>query len=287
MHPFNQHQLIACEQKINLSFDDNGRYNLIGYIDRLSCTPDGTYYVQDYKTGNSLPHQEYLDKDRQLALYSIFVKEKYKDCKRVKLVWHYLAFNKDLVSERTDEQLEDLKKDIIRLIDEMQRCKEFEPKMSSLCPWCEFRYMCPHFKHLYKLKKINQNQYLGEQGYVLANKYAQLKEEESKIQEELKKVTDAIYQLADKEGFTMLFGENKKLRIWSKNCVKLPLKKDPLFIELTKLLKSIDKFEEIAVVDTWELGKILEAKIWPQELVDLLKGFYRHERIRKIYMSNK
>jgi putative RecB family exonuclease len=287
MHPFNQHQLIACEQKINLKLKDNDNYDIIGYIDRLSCTPDGTYYIQDYKTANNLPHQEYLDKDRQLALYSLFVKEKYKDCKKIKLIWHFLAFNKDLESERTDEELEELKKDIIKRIDEINSCTEFEPKMSALCSWCEFRYLCPHFKHLYKLKKINHNEYLGEQGYVLANKYTELKEKEAKIQSEINKVTDAIYQLADDQGFSMLFGEKKKLRIWSKNCVRLPQKNTLLMLELTKLLKSINKFEEIAIVDTWELGKILEANVWPKEITDLLKGFTKKEKIKKIYMSNK
>ena len=62
---------------------------------------NGIYEVHDYKTNNSLPKQQKLDEDRQLAMYSLWVKLNFKDCKKVRLVWHFLAFDKEMDSFRT------------------------------------------------------------------------------------------------------------------------------------------------------------------------------------------
>ena len=50
-----------------------------------------------------------------------------------------------ICSRRTDEQLENLKKDIINLIDKIKATTEFLSKKSVLCGWCEFKSMCPKF----------------------------------------------------------------------------------------------------------------------------------------------
>ena len=78
---------------------------IIGYIDRLSRVEKGVYAVHDYKTG-SIMEQEYADKDRQLALYSIAIKQTFREAKKIKLIWHYVAYGEDVISERTDKQLE-------------------------------------------------------------------------------------------------------------------------------------------------------------------------------------
>src|SRR3989304_2392562 len=46
--------------------------------------------IHDYKASGTLPSQDKLDNDRQLALYQIGLKEKFKDVKDVRLIWHYL-----------------------------------------------------------------------------------------------------------------------------------------------------------------------------------------------------
>ena len=67
---------------------------------------DEVYEIHDYKTGNSLPSRERFEQDRQLALYSYAIKRTYGFDKEVKLIWHYLAYNKEIHSTRTNEQLE-------------------------------------------------------------------------------------------------------------------------------------------------------------------------------------
>ncbi|EMR74037.1 PD-(D/E)XK nuclease superfamily, partial [Thermoplasmatales archaeon SCGC AB-539-N05] len=118
--PFDQGRTISLEERIQINLDDSGDHKLQGYIDRVMESEEGYYEVHDYKTNSRLPLAEYLDKDRQLALYAIGVKERYPDVKDIKLVWHFLAFNKEIDSTRTDEELVELKKSVIDLIDRIE-----------------------------------------------------------------------------------------------------------------------------------------------------------------------
>ena len=134
---------IATEKKIVIALDDSGKYQIQGYIDRIVHNKDTNIFeIHDYKTGNSMKTQEELDKDRQLALYSIGIKKMFDSVSDVHLIWHYLAFNKKMTSKRTDEELECLKQDIINLIDKIESTQEFHAVPSTLCNWCEFRKYC-------------------------------------------------------------------------------------------------------------------------------------------------
>jgi putative RecB family exonuclease len=133
---------IECEKKIIIELDENTKIQ--GFIDRLVHNIEtGEYEIHDYKTANSLPTQEKMDQDRQLALYSIAIKEMYGQDKGVCLVWHYLAHNQKICSRRTNEQLEQLKNEILNLVDEIEHTKEFPGKKSILCDWCEYKEICP------------------------------------------------------------------------------------------------------------------------------------------------
>jgi putative RecB family exonuclease len=133
---------IECEKKIMIELDENTKIQ--GFIDRLVHNIEtGEYEIHDYKTANSLPTQGKMDEDRQLALYSIAIKELYGQDKRVCLVWHYLAHNQKICSRRTNEQLSQLKRDTLDLIKEIENSMDFPGKKSILCDWCEYKEICP------------------------------------------------------------------------------------------------------------------------------------------------
>jgi putative RecB family exonuclease len=135
---------IGIEERIFIELDEDGKYKLQGFIDRLVYNLEtGEYEVHDYKTSNNLPNTEKIENDRQLALYSIAVKEKFGKDKDVSLIWHYLAFNRKIESKRTNEQLEKLKKETIELIDRIETAENFPTKKSTLCSWCEYKPICP------------------------------------------------------------------------------------------------------------------------------------------------
>lgn len=145
---------IAIEKKIIISLDAEGKYILQGYIDRLVHHKDTNIFeIHDYKTGNSLKSQEELDRDRQLALYSLGIKNSFPNVNEVYLVWHFLAHNKKMTSRRTDEELENLKQEIIQLINRIESTQEFNPNPGCLCKWCEFQSYCPEIRK----ENINEN----------------------------------------------------------------------------------------------------------------------------------
>jgi len=134
---------IATEMYIMIDLNNNGKYKIQGYIDRLVHNKESNIFeIHDYKTASFLKSQEELDKDRQLALYSIGIRSLYPDVKEVMLIWHFLAYNKKMISKRSFSELESLKEEIIKLIDKIESEKEFPPNPSCLCKWCEFQSYC-------------------------------------------------------------------------------------------------------------------------------------------------
>ena len=133
---------IECEKKILIEFSGE-EYKIQGFIDRLVYNLEtGKYEIHDYKTANLLPKQKHLDGERQLALYSLAVKQIYGEDKEILLVWHFLAHNKTMTSKRTNEQLTQLKKETIELIKKLESTKEFPRNRSVLCNWCEYKNIC-------------------------------------------------------------------------------------------------------------------------------------------------
>jgi len=138
-HPFNDGTL-ELEKEIRIKI---GEHSIVGYIDRLAENKE-TFEIEihDYKTANTIPPKEKIETDRQLALYSIAIKEKFGKEKKVRLIWHYLAHNTKITSTRTDEQLENLKKEILELIKKIEQTNEFPKCESILCKWCEYKEIC-------------------------------------------------------------------------------------------------------------------------------------------------
>ncbi len=146
-YPFSDNT-IAIEKLITLDLDGTGKYLLQGYADRIVHDKEKNIFeIHDYKTGQ-IKNQEDLDKDRQLALYSIGIKNIFEDAKdmdvsNIHLIWHFLDFNEKKQSKRTNEQLEQLKSEIIKLINKIESTKEYPANPGMLCRWCEFRKYCP------------------------------------------------------------------------------------------------------------------------------------------------
>ena len=140
-YPFDLDESIGIEKKVAFALDGEGRYKIRGVIDRLVRTRAGGIEVHDYKTGQRVPSQAVLDRDRQLALYQLAIREHFAE-EPVALVWHYLASDRVRRSQRTLEQLEQLRGETIERIDAAERETEFAPKVGPLCRWCEYNDRC-------------------------------------------------------------------------------------------------------------------------------------------------
>jgi len=288
-NPFNQVKTIALEERILVNLDEQGDYQLQGYIDRLSEASDGVYEIHDYKTNSRLPLADYIKTDRQLALYMIGVKNNYPDVKDVRLIWHFLAFDKELDSTRTTQELEQLKNDTVSLIDTIETDEKFEATASYICDWCEYKGVCRQWKHLFKIQEKPANEYLADSGVKLVNRYAELKGKQrqvnNELDDELAKVEEAIYLFAEKEHVDCVFGSKNKVRITESERLCFPSKNSKERKQLEEVLRKYGKLEQVSQLDTTALGEIIEQNQWEPKVLEALKKFVELGKKKRLYLS--
>lgn len=273
--PFDRSKVLGIEKAVKFDLNGDGKYLLQGYIDRLDQPADGIYEIHDYKTSGTLPEQKYLDRDDQLGLYHMAVEKMWNDVREVRLIWHYVAFDREIVSARTKEDLEKLKKDTIELIEKIQHTSEFLPVESYFCDWCSYQDLCPKKKHLFKAELSRVNEHLDDDGVKLVNSLTRLSEQKGElnkqvrtIDEEMAKIREAAVKYAEKEGVDIVYGTDHKLKISDKKEIAIPAKDTPGREELEKLLKEINKWEEVSDININTLGKLITEGAWPEELTE-------------------
>jgi RecB family exonuclease len=141
-HPFDQGTTVGLEHEIKFTVRGEREHEFIGYIDRLTRRDDGLYEVHDYKTGQRTPDAQQLRQDRQLALYELGVRQNFPDAREVKLIWHYIAHDKEFTSSRTAGELSALEQKVSALIERIEGCADFPCRNGPLCKWCEYRKIC-------------------------------------------------------------------------------------------------------------------------------------------------
>lgn len=283
--PFSSDITIATEMRLNFPLDAQGKYKLTGFIDRLARTEDDICVIHDYKTSAHLPSQAELDHDRQLGLYQIGIQHRWPDIQSVRLVWHYLAFDREFVSSRSDAAISKLVDETTRLIDEIASAQDFPPRESALCRWCEYPDLCPLRKHLYKVAALPANEYLNEPGVALVNKYAELREKAADTDKEIGKVREAIIDYARREQVTVIQGSNRQARVKFDTRLKFPAKNEAERPALDSTLIEAGKWLEVSQLDTTALTRIVESKLWDKELIDQVMRYGRIEETGSVYLS--
>jgi len=276
-YPFNQDQTLGVEKKILLSWGD---YEIVGYIDRLARNKPGLYSIHDYKTG-SIMGQEYADKDRQLALYSMAVKQNFREAKKVSLVWHYVAFGEDVISERSDKQLDELKGEILETISGIEIAEKNNnfPARETKCEWCGHWERCPKKKHLYQIASLPVNEYLEESGVKLAKKYIEFyqkrsvinkkaREEAVVVEREINKIEEAIFKYAKKNQLEVLSGGSHLVCVKKNKDYAFPRRSSEPenYEKLDKLMRDTRYWNEASEVSYPKVKKLLDEGILEKKL---------------------
>jgi len=119
-----------------------GDYTIKGVMDRVDELSPGQLEIIDYKTGQSKAGKTLsLDDKEQLLIYQMAAEEIFRE-KPVKLTFYYLDDNNSVSFLGKKEEIEALKKKIIKTIEEIKK-GEFSPSPSPFkCKHCDFKDIC-------------------------------------------------------------------------------------------------------------------------------------------------
>src|SRR3989338_1648178 len=256
--PFTSVTTLGLETQDLMPLDNGNQYHV--RIDRLACDKEGNYYVCDYKTNSSLKPQEELDEDKQLAMYSLWVKQKYPDAKAVKLVWYFLAFDKEMISERNEMQLAQLKTQTEEIIMDIEACHDFPANVSALCNYCAYKTICPAWKHEIELEEKTPEQFKDDDGVKMVDEIGVLEEQKKLAEERIFELKEKIISFAQQKGIEMVWGTDKKASVKPYDKIEYP--KTQEFFELLRA-KGYDVF-------TINYSKLLSKIIKRQVDVEIL-----------------
>ena len=242
--PFEELKILGLETSDFLKLGSNS-YSI--RIDKLACKGN-TYYICDYKTNSKMLQQEKADCDRQLAMYSLWIKQKYPDAKKIILLWHMLKFNKEVTSTRTSEELRNLRKETIGKINEIIACKQYPPNITALCDYCVYKHLCPSFKHEAELEEKTVKEFKKDEGVQLVNKLAKIKEDLDKLKKEKEELESDLVEYSKQHEINVVFGSEMKAAI--KEIEKLSWEKE----KLEKYLKKNNLYEEYSNLNYLKLG---------------------------------
>jgi len=271
--PFDQSRTLGLEYRVEFPLDPDGKYQMQGYIDRLSTPKEGVIWIHDYKMRGFFPTQQDLDEDRQLAYYQMAVQRLWPETREIVLIWHYLIYNHEFCSHRTPEMLEALRIETIALIDEIESATHFPARQSALCDWCEHQPRCPLFRHLYATAALPRNEYENEEGVALVERLAVLTKAQEHNAREMEKVKAALLAYAQRRGVEVLFSKEYKVRIKVYDGWHFPGRNDPGRVALEQAVRAAGKWDEVSLLDVFALEKTLQKQAWDAETTARLRAF--------------
>lgn len=118
------------------TFPSDKRILFKGFIDRVNKVENGIELI-DYKTGN---YKDYIYQDfSQLSYYALWFHKKF-NFDQIQIRYVYVEHNKENSLILNNFNL--IEKDLLKNIIEIEKCNNFNKKISKLCNWCEFKDIC-------------------------------------------------------------------------------------------------------------------------------------------------
>lgn len=259
--PFDDGIVLGLEEGFQLRL--GGELVLNGFIDRLMKRADGIYEVHDYKTSRRLPTPEEARVDEQGGWYALAVRRRFPSAHEVRLVWHFLRHDEELVSMRTAAEAAALEEDIIRRVHAIEKSTDFPAQESKLCAWCDYLEVCPAKGHHRAVNALPPNEYRNEPGVVLVNRLAELrmslKAATVEAEAEVAQVEEALLGYAREHDYTVVVGDEHEAVISESAAVSFPRKGDPEREPLEGLVHELGLWSDVSDLDLAKLGRKMES----------------------------
>ncbi|MEA3342971.1 MAG: hypothetical protein U9Q92_02295, partial [archaeon] len=211
----------------------------------------------------------------------------YEDAANVRVVWHYLAFNKEIGYLRTDMELETVKRNILRkivIIEDAIKEGDFLPNASKLCLWCEFQKICPVHKH--KFSAENEKK-VHESGVELVNRYALLKKSRSDIDDEIDYLRDALVEYCRKNEMAAVEGDGCVAKVSRSAVVKYPRAGDEERGKLEEFLRKSKLWDRVSCLDAHALNRLMKETLVDRSVLEKIRSFGTEEVNYKVSLGKK
>jgi putative RecB family exonuclease len=141
-HPL--HTPYRLEEYHEVSIKENVIF--YGRIDRIDIDEENKLHIYDYKIGSSPKDAEsFISKDIQLGMYGMMIRKKFlRDV--VEGSYLFLSDGKKLTIPFTADYMTYILSYVEKVVERLQREKDFLPRVSNLCPYCDFIELCPEGK---------------------------------------------------------------------------------------------------------------------------------------------
>ena len=283
-HPFDQAITIGLEERMIIDLPEDKKMQ--GYIDRLDKLGEGHFSVHDYKTSNRVPPQAKADQDRQLGLYALAVHQKYPDIKKIDLVWHYVRFDEEVRSSRTQQQLDTMVENTVNLIKEVENAtdlKNFPTKTSILCNWCDFKAQCPEYSHQYASEKdiptLDTTTMTAAQAAETVDKLVELKGKKKTLAEDMDAMIETLESklitYSKESGHSSVFGKDYKASFKESETFKTPGQKDLRRYNLESALEEmglLDSFQQTSISWSRLKSKLKSDDLTPEQKSKILEN---------------
>jgi putative RecB family exonuclease len=169
-----------------------------GYIDRIDRGAGGGLEILDYKTSRELSAGDAKESD-QLTLYQVLVERNYSEPVEGLTLYHLRSQTPIRVPPRGPVSLLSLY-DRLGTVSDGIRAEAYEPTPGRHCSRCDFRSICPEFRTV----PTADEQRLRD----LVDRFDHLRNEEQRIETELRDSAEELHRAAEELGVHRLPGSH-------------------------------------------------------------------------------
>jgi putative RecB family exonuclease len=227
-----------------------------GAIDRMDRLPGGGYEIIDYKTNRRLPPRSRVDADLQLSIYHLAAWEIW-GIEPERLTLYYLLPGQRMTTSRTLADVDTLRRRIAAVAERIEQGR-FEPRENPLCGWCDYRHLCPLFRH--RDERGDAPPRIAE----AIDEWIDLKREDRERWRRLEELAAVIRAYAEEHGLSRLHGSDAAIQLVRK------VDGAPDSEEVRRVLEPLGLYGSVLSVDPGRLDDLISGRSLPPSVEDAL-----------------
>jgi hypothetical protein len=200
-------------------------------------------------------------------------------------VWNYLATDLEVRSSRTPEQLDELRSRVLAKVREIEAQSSFPAKTSALCDWCDYKPLCPAWKHLFETSALPEAERVLEDGVALVDEYLKVSEELSELKARQDVLKDRIAARAAADGLDRIFGTGGSVKVYRYPSISCPDSKDPRREAFETEVRALGLWDQFSSLSGYQLSKAVQAGSVSPEQIERLEPFLSRGEGVKLYTT--